>query len=68
MSGWYGKNCSQEINECLESNECLNGGTCIDLVDDFSCQCPPFYTGKFDLVIMNKIAHLLHDVAKFSTV
>jgi EGF-like domain. len=25
---------------------CLNGGTCTDAFNDFSCDCPPGYSGK----------------------
>jgi hypothetical protein len=33
-------------NECLIVQEpCLNGATCIDLVDDYFCQCPTGFVG-----------------------
>ncbi|XP_072000223.1 uncharacterized protein [Engystomops pustulosus] len=35
---------SEEIDECL-SNPCKNGGTCNDLVNGFSCSCPPGHSG-----------------------
>ncbi|XP_031559986.1 uncharacterized protein LOC116296157 isoform X2 [Actinia tenebrosa] len=35
----------QEINEC-DSNPCQHGSTCIDLIEDFACQCQEGYTGK----------------------
>ena len=38
-------NCSQEINEC-NSNPCQFGGTCIDLVNDYQCECPMYTSGK----------------------
>ncbi|KAJ6642438.1 Cubilin like, partial [Pseudolycoriella hygida] len=28
------------------SNPCLNGGTCVDMYEDFNCQCPPNWEGK----------------------
>ena len=34
-----------EINEC-KSNPCRNGGTCTDLVDGYSCSCPPGWIGQ----------------------
>ena len=33
-----------EINEC-DPNPCLNDGTCTDLVDDYSCECAPGFSG-----------------------
>nr|XP_054761025.1 low-density lipoprotein receptor-related protein 4-like [Lytechinus pictus] len=34
-----------DINEC-ESNPCQNGGTCMDLVNEYRCQCPTGYIGS----------------------
>ena len=39
-----GKNCSQEINECL-SDPCQNNGTCKDLIGGYNCSCTGNYTG-----------------------
>ena len=33
-----------DINDCL-SNPCLNGANCVDLKDNFKCQCKPGYWG-----------------------
>ena len=33
-----------DINEC-QSFPCLNNGACNDLINAFSCTCPPGYTG-----------------------
>ena len=51
LSGW------ENINEdCLiveyncEGIICANGGLCIDLYDDFDCQCQPGYTGKLVVI------------------
>ncbi|KAF4523890.1 hypothetical protein B566_EDAN016082 [Ephemera danica] len=35
-----GQNCELNINEC-QPNPCQNGGLCHDLVNGFSCSCPP---------------------------
>ncbi|KAG7157962.1 Delta-like protein D-like [Homarus americanus] len=54
--GFYGDNCTQ-INPCeaVTSNPCNNGGTCVspcarghcvDLVNDYYCQCPQGWGGK----------------------
>lgn len=34
-----------DINEC-SNNPCMNGGTCIDLIDDYYCNCQGNYGGK----------------------
>ena len=33
------------IDDCI-SNHCDNGGTCVDLVDDYRCDCPSTHTGE----------------------
>ena len=33
------------VDECV-SQPCLNGGVCEDLVNSYTCVCPPGYTGK----------------------
>ena len=39
------------INNCTGDNvcspsECVNGGECVDIFNDFICQCPQFYTKR----------------------
>ena len=51
-TGFDGKNCEEEINECLSSEEsgvetCKNGGKCVDEIGTFSCDCPKGWEGKF---------------------
>ncbi|XP_052242513.1 uncharacterized protein LOC127852603 [Dreissena polymorpha] len=43
-SGYTGKNCQTDINECA-TNPCSNGGTCTDKVNGYLCACKPEYTG-----------------------
>ena len=45
---WTGKECVDDVNECLSnaSRRCLNNGTCVDQINDYSCQCLPLFTGK----------------------
>ena len=38
-SGFAGKDCSQEVNECA-TRHCLNDGTCMDRINEFECICP----------------------------
>lgn len=34
-----------DINECEENDcPCHNGGTCVDLIGEYDCVCPPGYT------------------------
>ena len=35
-----------DVNDC-SSNPCMNGGHCIDLKDNFQCQCKEGFWGKF---------------------
>ena len=36
-----------DVNECTELSYsvCLNGGFCINLSGNYTCQCPPGFTG-----------------------
>ena len=36
---------SSDVDEC-DPSPCLNGGHCVDGVNDYTCKCPPGYTGK----------------------
>ena len=40
VTGFKGKNCEININECKLS-ECQNGATCVDKVNDYDCDCLP---------------------------
>ena len=44
-TGWTGTNCSVDRNDCTD-NPCRRGSTCVDKLDDFSCQCSPGYEGN----------------------
>ena len=39
-TGFKGKNCEININEC-ELSQCQNGATCVDKVNDYVCDCLP---------------------------
>lgn len=67
--GWMGKNCDQNINDCV--GQCQHGATCIDLVNDYHCACQPGYTGSYimytvQLYIQNNF--LCHSKHYYTTV
>ena len=35
-----------DVDDCL-SVQCQNGGTCIDALNNFTCECPANFTGTF---------------------
>lgn len=41
-----GEVCDIDIDECAAS-PCAEGATCQDLLNDFTCLCPPGDTGRF---------------------
>lgn len=41
---FLGVNCEVDIDDCA-TYHCENGGTCVDLVNDYICQCPPTHKG-----------------------
>ncbi|XP_068721036.1 fibropellin-3-like isoform X1 [Montipora capricornis] len=43
-SGYKGKNCKTDINEC-SNNPCKNGATCVNLKESYRCDCKSGYTG-----------------------
>ncbi|CAB1338497.1 unnamed protein product, partial [Coregonus sp. 'balchen'] len=43
--GFDGPTCLTNIDDC-EDNDCENGATCIDGVNNYTCLCPPYYTGE----------------------
>jgi len=43
-SGWKGKKCDQDIDDCAE-NPCKHG-TCLDQLNDFTCTCESGWVGK----------------------
>ena len=43
-SGFTGKQCEVNINEC-DSSPCFNGGTCIDRAQGYKCECRKGYFG-----------------------
>lgn len=46
LPGWTGVDCAEDVREC-DSGPCLNGAQCqeSDTPGEFSCACPPFFTG-----------------------
>ena len=44
-SGWEGRLCTLDINECL-SQPCAHGGVCTDELNGFTCQCTANFGGS----------------------
>uniref|UniRef100_A0A8C3U510 Slit homolog 2 protein n=1 Tax=Catharus ustulatus TaxID=91951 RepID=A0A8C3U510_CATUS len=41
----YGENCEVNVDDC-EDNDCENNSTCVDGINNYTCLCPPEYTGR----------------------
>lgn len=41
----FGILCAPDVNECSR-NPCQNGGQCVDLINDFMCNCVDNWKGK----------------------
>ncbi|GFN94281.1 neurogenic locus notch protein [Plakobranchus ocellatus] len=41
-----GRNCGEDVDECLVSNPCHNGSTCHNLHSSFMCECPVGLQGR----------------------
>lgn len=48
ISGFTGKNCTIDINECNNTtvNLCQNDGGCVNTVGSYECKCKAGFTGK----------------------
>jgi len=44
-TGFEGSKCDIEINECL-SNPCRNYGECVDLTNNYLCNCKNGFSGS----------------------
>ena len=42
--GFEGQRCEMNPDDC-EDNDCENNSTCIDGINNYTCVCPPNYTG-----------------------
>lgn len=45
LLGFEGPTCQINVDDC-EDNDCENGATCIDGINNYTCFCPPYYTGQ----------------------
>lgn len=45
LSGYTGKNCSVNIDECAPK-PCQNNGSCTDAINGYNCSCLPGFAGK----------------------
>ena len=46
ITGFEGQDCLVNINDC-KNDSCVTNATCIDGVNNFTCQCPIGYYGEF---------------------
>jgi len=52
-----GARCDTDVNECAD-DPCEHNGTCTDLINAFTCNCSPGYTGNFYVQLnLHKYAH-----------
>lgn len=48
IPGYVGSDCEINYDECLHGY-CANNSTCIDLVADYECVCPPGFAGELSM-------------------
>lgn len=48
ISGFVGSDCEINYDECVHGY-CANNSTCIDLVADYDCVCPPGFAGELSM-------------------
>ena len=41
-----GDTCAEDDAECTQLDPCLNGATCVDLPNNYTCECPDKYSGR----------------------
>ena len=41
-----GKNCEKDVDDCA-GVKCYNDGVCVDLLNNFTCDCHPGFRGPF---------------------
>lgn len=52
--GFEGENCEINVDDC-EDNDCENNSTCVDGINNYTCLCPPEYTGRKREIAMPSI-------------
>lgn len=46
LSPCSGDTCAEDDAECAQLDPCLNGATCVDLPNNYTCECPEKYNGR----------------------
>ena len=54
-AGFSGDNCQVNVDDCVR-HRCANRATCVDGVDDYTCTCPPHWTGMY--IPVRLVTHL----------
>ena len=44
VAGYSGRNCDVNVDDCV-AHQCANGATCVDGIANYTCRCPPQWTG-----------------------
>lgn len=62
-----GRNCADDVNECVEHSICKNGGTCTNLDGTFLCSCPKEFHGPICSVDVDECEMLCFTCANGGT-
>jgi EGF-like domain len=54
VPGYSGPTCEVNVDECAGS-PCLNGGTCVDGVNNYTCQCDTRYGILYSIITLKSI-------------
>ena len=54
--GFTGQFCESDIDDC-DPSRCLEGSTCVDLLNDFRCECATGFTGPLCSVDIDDCVH-----------
>ena len=50
-AGFGGPVCEINYDDCITAPTCANGATCVDGINNFTCVCPKWATGKSTIIL-----------------